>query len=114
MSATFLEFKLPLLTVADRSMVPMVRPVRQILDERRILDVSAAVAAELARPAIRDVIRPGHRIAIGVGSRGISGYTDVIIRVVAELRAAGAEPFLVPAMGGHGGGTVAGQLEVLE
>ncbi|MCX5744494.1 MAG: lactate racemase domain-containing protein [Proteobacteria bacterium] len=109
----FLDVKIPLLRVADRSSIPMVRPVRQILDERRIGDVAAAVAAELARPAIRASVRPGQRIAIGVGSRGITDYVQVIRRVVAELVALGAEPFLVPAMGGHGAGVAAGQLEVL-
>ena len=54
------------------------------------------------------------RIAIAVGSRGISCIFDVVKTVVDELRTRGAEPFLVPAMGSHGGGNAEGQRAVLE
>jgi hypothetical protein len=103
---------LPLLT-ADRSRLPLVRPVRQALDARRVGDVAAVVAAELARPAIRDRIERGSRIAIGVGSRGIDRCVEVVAAVVAELVRLGAEPFVVPAMGSHGGATADGKRALL-
>jgi hypothetical protein len=103
---------IPLLT-GDRSRLPLVRPVRQVLDARRIGDVSAAVVAELARPSIRARIKRGSRIAIGVGSRGIDQCAEVAAAVVAELGRLGAEPFLVPAMGSHGGATADGKRALL-
>ncbi len=59
-------------------------------------------------------VQPGMRIAVGVGSRGIACIGEVASTVVTELQALGAEPFLVPAMGSHGGGAAEGQREVLE
>ena len=58
-------------------------------------------------------VRPGMRVAVAVGSRGISCYMEVVQAVIERLRALGAEPFLVPAMGSHGGGTAEGQRDVL-
>src|SRR5690348_7077918 len=76
-----------------------------------ITDVGAAVAAQLRRAEIRERIRPGQRVAIGVGSRGIARLSEIVAALVRELRAAGAEPFIVPAMGSHGGATADGQRE---
>jgi hypothetical protein len=75
--------------------------------------VPAAVVEQLRRPDVRDRIRPGQRIAIGVGSRGIARLAEIVASLVRELRAIGAEPFVVPAMGSHGGATADGQREVL-
>ena len=58
-------------------------------------------------------IRPGDRIAITCGSRGIDQYVTLVRTVVDFVRAKGGEPFLVPSMGSHGGATAAGQAEVL-
>ena len=56
----------------------------------------------------------GKRVAITCGSRGIPGAVEILQGLVSFLRAAGAEPFLVPAMGSHGGATAEGQRQVLE
>jgi hypothetical protein len=58
-------------------------------------------------------LRPGMRIAVGVGSRGIANLVEIVNLVLDYLRDYGAEPFIVPAMGSHGGATPAGQLKVL-
>ncbi|MDX2052111.1 MAG: DUF362 domain-containing protein [Polyangiaceae bacterium] len=58
-------------------------------------------------------VRPGAKIAIAVGSRGISRLDEVVREVIQLLRDAGAEPFIVPAMGSHGGATAEGQAELL-
>lgn len=58
-------------------------------------------------------IRPGSRIAIAVGSRGITGLFEIVREVIRLVRSAGAEPFIVPAMGSHGGATPAGQKKLL-
>ena len=55
----------------------------------------------------------GRRIAVGLGSRGVANYALVARSIVDWLRRHGAEPFIVPAMGSHGGATAAGQREVL-
>jgi hypothetical protein len=71
-------------------------------------DVRARLAARLAAPW------KGRRVAVAAGSRGIDRYAECIAAVVGALRAAGAVPFVIPAMGSHGGGTPAGQAQVLE
>lgn len=95
--------------------LPRMIPVKQTFESRRIdpADLHEAVAAQFRREGIGDAVKPGMRIAIGVGSRGISNLVAIVRAVVTELRNRGAEPFIVPAMGSHGGGTAEGQREVL-
>lgn len=75
-------------------------------------DPEAAVAAEFSRVPLPD-LRPGARIAVAVGSRGIVNLAVIVRAVVRELRSRGVRPFVVPAMGSHGGATAEGQREVL-
>jgi hypothetical protein len=75
-------------------------------------DVDATARAEVRRVLAAAADPPGP-IAVGVGSRGIANLAEIVGAVVGELRAAGWEPFIVPAMGSHGGGTPEGQTEVL-
>jgi hypothetical protein len=89
------------------------RLVRQRFDRTEISDFRQTLAAEI-RDRLRTLtLARGARVAIGVGSRGVSPIGSVVRTVIAELRSVGAEPFVVPAMGSHGGGTAAGQAEVL-
>ena len=76
-------------------------------------DIGAAVAEQLRRPEVRGLVTSGQRIAIGVGSRGIGRLPEIVAALVAELRSLGAEPFIIPTMGSHGGATADGQREVL-
>jgi hypothetical protein len=85
--------------------------VRQRFDETEIDDVAAAVRSALA-PVI-GVVQPGSRVCLGAGSRGIDRIDQVAKAAVDAFRAAGAEVFIVPAMGSHGGATPQGQLDVL-
>jgi hypothetical protein len=62
----------------------------------------------------RSRVRPNAKIAVGVGSRGITHLVEIVSTVLAQLKSFGAKPFIIPAMGSHGGATPAGQLEVLE
>lgn len=73
----------------------------------------AAIAEQMRQPAVRGLIKPGERIAIGVGSRGLGRLPEIVASLVAELRGLGALPFIFPAMGSHGGATAAGQRDVL-
>ncbi|MGC8633249.1 MAG: hypothetical protein ACP5VP_01045 [Candidatus Limnocylindrales bacterium] len=85
--------------------------VRQRLDPREIDDVRGTVRAAL-EPVVGG-IGAGTRVCLAVGSRGIDRIDQVVAATVERLREAGAEVFIVPAMGSHGGATAAGQLEVL-
>jgi lactate racemase-like protein len=87
--------------------------VRQLFERPQVADIPATVEAELARLRLSEKIRPGETVAITAGSRGIVNIRVILTAVVAHLARLGAKPFLVPAMGSHGGGTPAGQLEVL-
>lgn len=93
-------------------MPAMVR-VRQKFDAAEIPDVEKGVSAEIGRPDIGGLIKPGSRVAIAVGSRGISNLDSIVKVLGARLKDLGAQPFIVPAMGSHGGGTAEGQRAVL-
>jgi len=68
---------------------------------------------ESVREALESVDLPSGSVAIGVGSRGVSRISEVVAALVEALKEAGAEPFLVPAMGSHGASTAEGQADVL-
>lgn len=101
------------LEIFDRGELPRWAHVRQKLDDTAIGDVDQAVAAQFRRPGIGDRLRPGQRVAVTAGSRGIDRIDEVIRAVVNEVRALGANPFIVPAMGSHGGATAEGQRELI-
>jgi hypothetical protein len=92
--------------------LPRICSVEQNFDTSSI-DVKERIRAELAKPAIKQLLIPGLKAAVAVGSRGI-GEIDTIIRtIVDELKKNGLEVFIVPAMGSHGGATAEGQIEYL-
>lgn len=93
------------------SSLPSVLRIRQQFPASAPLNIAATIAAEFGK--LRAKIRPGARIAVGVGSRGIAHLAEIVAAVLAQVRAAGADPFIIPAMGSHGGATPEGQLEVL-
>jgi hypothetical protein len=75
-------------------------------------DIAAAAEASV-RATFAGTVTPGMSIAVGAGSRGLTGRVEMLAGVVAGLRALGASPFVVPAMGSHGGATADGQRQVL-
>jgi hypothetical protein len=85
--------------------------VHRSLDATQIEDVGASV--EEAMRSVAGALKPGMRVAVAAGSRGIDRIDEVVVALIRVIRAAGAEVFVVPAMGSHGGATVDGQLEVL-
>lgn len=87
--------------------------VRQLNPQPRVPDVPRAVRDALAGLGLEAQIRPGESVAIAVGSRGIAELPLIVATAVEFLRALGAEPYVVPAMGSHGGATAAGQAAVL-
>jgi hypothetical protein len=93
--------------------LPRMARVRQIFPDNAIADVEAALRAEFRQPVIEATIKPGASIAVGVGSRGIAELPLLARVVVDEVKRRGAEPFIVPAMGSHGGATGEGQKALL-
>lgn len=94
--------------------VPRVLPVQQDIRADSIDDVAGAVRRELDAIGLGDRVKPGQRIAITAGSRGFPYNVTVIRTIAEELRKLGAAPFIVPAMGSHGGATAEGQRQMVE
>ena len=92
----------------------MFRATQRFPDEHlEPTDIPAAVMEQLSREPFRSKVRPGMEIAITAGSRGIANV-DIITRAVVDfVKSRGAVPFIVPAMGSHGGATAQGQLDIL-
>jgi Lactate racemase N-terminal domain len=77
------------------------------------LDFARILAEQFTQQGLREKITPGMRIALGVGSRGITNLKEIVQAALGVLIEAGARPFIVPAMGSHGGATAEGQIQVL-
>jgi len=92
--------------------IPELIKVRQFFNREHIEDIEGKVREEILRSGVR--IKPGSHIAIAAGSRGIRNIHRIVratVEVVKEFR---GRPFIVPAMGSHGGATAEGQKELLE
>ena len=77
------------------------------------LDFHGLLAEQFDEEGLSSKISPGMRIAVGVGSRGIANLKEIVEATLRVLIAAGARPFVIPAMGSHGGATPEGQTKVL-
>ena len=96
----------------ENSLIPGFHRVRQTFDSAAVADVNKEVKNGISPYA--DRFKPGAKIGIAVGSRGIYQYAKIVKAVVETVIEAGANPFLVPAMGSHGGATAEGQIQVLD
>jgi hypothetical protein len=94
--------------------LPCVWTVRHHVEAPETPDIDGAVRRAMAAPLADPRVRPGASVAVGVGSRGIANLSAIVRAVVAALKEAGARPFIVPAMGSHGGATAEGQRGILE
>lgn len=92
---------------------PRMCNVQQRFDSPRVDDIPGTVEGQLQSLRLSQVVRPGQTVAITAGSRGIANLDVIIRQIAAHFLALGARPFIVPAMGSHGGGTVAGQVQLL-
>jgi hypothetical protein len=93
---------------------PPIFRLRQKFARPRVADIAHEVQARLAHLELHRRVQPGQSVAITAGSRGIANIAEILRAAVDHFRSLGAEPFLVPAMGSHGGGTAEGQRQVLE
>ena len=92
---------------------PDVALVRQKLHAEKLQDVPAAVDMALEAIGLSSATRPGESVAVCVGSRGISRISLIVSECVKHLAKNGLKPFIVPAMGSHGGNTPEGERSVL-
>lgn len=92
---------------------PRMYRLRQKFPRPQVESVPAAVRDTLAKLNLNSKIKRGQSVALTAGSRGIANIALILKSAVQHLRDLGAQPFLVPAMGSHGGATAEGQLEVL-
>jgi hypothetical protein len=106
----FDEINVPLQVRTDNPFPAMVA-VEQRFSHERVADLEAAIRDEMRKLA-GDALS-GKRIAVAAGSRGIAAIDRVVRTTVQQLKAFGAEPFIVPAMASHGGATAEGQIGVL-
>ena len=92
---------------------PPLARVQQSIPQPRVADIPATVRRLILESRLRDRVKPGGTIALGVGSRGITALLPIAKAAVAALREMGFQPFVVAAMGSHGGATAEGQRELL-
>lgn len=96
--------------------LPEVWTVEQMFDTPALAPAQIEEAVRKAVDALaRDPrLRSGAQVAVGVGSRGLENLALVVRAVISQLKARGLQPFIVPAMGSHGGATAEGQTQVLQ
>lgn len=94
-------------------LLPTMHRIRQKVDPPVVADVAMAVSAEIRKLNLAGRVKPGARVAVTGGSRGVANIATILKATCESLKALGAKPFIVPAMGSHGGATAEGQLKVL-
>ncbi len=100
-------------TLLEGIPLPRLARIRQSFPSSAVADVAGMLRDQLNRPGVVDTVKPGMQIAIAVGSRGVAEIPTLARVTAEEIRKRGGEPFIVPAMGSHGGATAEGQRDVL-
>lgn len=93
--------------------LPRMFRATQTFPNERVEDAASETRRQLERANVRPLIRPGMTIAVTGSSRGIANMNIILRETVFFLKEAGAIPFIIPAMGSHGGSTAEGQRQVL-
>lgn len=93
--------------------LPKMVKVRQKFRTPQIADVAGEVKKAIKEAGVLSRINEEDRVAIAVGSRGVADLPTLVRETVAAVKGAGGNPFIVPAMGSHGGATAEGQIDVL-
>ncbi len=96
----------------QRDAPPLAR-VRQRLSSEHVEDVRRETRGRLLSAGLREKIKPGAVVAVTAGSRGMGGFVELVAGCVDAIKECGGEPFVMPAMGSHGGATAEGQTEIL-
>jgi hypothetical protein len=95
-----------------RPLPPLAR-VQQRLSTDHIADVRGETGQKLIEAGLREKVKRGARIAITAGSRGMGGFAELVAGIVDAIQSCGGHPFIIPAMGSHGGAVAEGQVEIL-
>lgn len=93
--------------------IPAVTLVKQIAKQPEVKDVAGETLAQWKSSGLAQKIKPGANVAIGVGSRGIANLAVIVKATIQYFKEIGAKPFIVSAMGSHGGANSKGQRELL-
>lgn len=93
---------------------PKMFRVKQELEGPALADIPGAVRDTICSLRLQEKVNPGQTVAVTSGSRGITNIDRITRTVVDELKSLGLMPFIVPAMGSHGGATAEGQCKILE
>jgi len=102
------------LDVFSQTALPRWARFHQHLNDEEVDSIHETIAREFAKPDIGSAIEPGSRVVLTAGSRGIDRIAEVLKAAVEQVRARGGEPFVIPAMGSHGGATPEGQRALIE
>jgi hypothetical protein len=94
-------------------LLPKMYRIRQTFERPVVKDVAETVRSELRKLAFERNIKPGQRVAITAGSRGVSNIAEILKATVDFLKSLGTQPFIFPAMGSHGGAAAEGQAALL-
>jgi hypothetical protein len=92
---------------------PLMYHVGQVVETLSVDNIAGALEEELNTLNLQALVKPGARIAITAGSRGVANIDVILKQLVSTLQDLGAKPFFIPTMGSHGGGTAEGQLKIL-
>src|SRR5579883_2102997 len=97
-----------------RRELPPLALVKQNLPDDRINDPRRETRERLLACGLREKVKPNARIAVTAGSRGMGGFVEIVSGIVDAVKACGGKPFIIPAMGSHGGAVAEGQKEILK
>src|SRR3954464_2735882 len=93
--------------------LPPLARVRQSIPQPHVEDIPGTIRRHVLESRIRERVPAGGSIAVGIGSRGINGIATMARATVDALKEVGYRPFVVAAMGSHGGATADGQRALL-
>ena len=94
-------------------LLPKMYRIRQTFERPVVKDVADTVSSELKKLGLEKNAKPGQRVAITAGSRGIANMAEILKATADFLKSIGTQPFVFPAMGSHGGATAEGQVALL-
>ncbi len=100
-------------TILNKIELPRMVRVRQTFDHEKLSDIPGEVRIQLEHSGMSSRILPGMSVAITAGSRGVANIAVILREIVRFCQEKGAKPFIIPAMGSHGGANAEGQREIL-
>ena len=92
---------------------PEMIKIEQNIPDIHLTNIFDTVQKQIATTRFNERVKKGSRVAIAVGSRNIDKLADVVSALITEVKKIGGIPFIIPAMGSHGGGTADGQVKIL-